>query len=504
MRRSTARRPTRPAMRAARVPAALVAFVLLPFSGSRGEAAPPAPPGLVVDGRLEDWLVPGVASVAPGPLRLALSERYLFLQISFEAPRLLQEEGEGGSVLLWIDRDADAATGCAAGPRLKALDPPVPTGAEMAFAFATGRGTVCRGGDSVAFNFASLGLVTAPVVTASDFEVALDRRTELSAWLLGGPALRLGIAEFRDGEIVANASLRARLGALRPIAKAPALDLARPPGSLRLVAYNVESDGLLDSDSERRQALGRVLRALDPDVLGVQEAYRASAEQVRARLIELTGFQAWQTVKRGQDLVLASRHPIRRSRLIHRFEDYGAAAAFEVEAPAGVPGRTARRLTLLLAHWPCCNEEQPPSEHQRLEIARAMVSFLEEARSGKGGWPIDRDTPVVAMGDLNLVVSRAPLDVLATGAGLRVLEPRHPNAPFVWTWRDDGSRFGPGQLDFVLQSESLKTDQAFVLATDTLPSDVLSRWGLRARDAATASDHLPLVADLRFAAAELD
>ena len=313
--------------------------------------------------------------------------------------------------------------------------------------------------------------------------------------------MRIGVAELRGGKIVDRGSLRAERGALPPVAVAPTLDLARPPGALRLVAYNIESDGLLDPHSERRQALGRVLRALEPDVLGVQEAYRASAEQVRGRLIKLTGSQAWQTAKEGQDLVLASRYPIRRSRLIHRFDGYGAAAAFEVEAPTGRPGDSpSSLLTILLAHWPCCNDQRPPSERQRLEIARAMVSFLEEARSGRAGWPIVPGAPVVAMGDLNLVVSRAPLETLTVGSGLRVLEPLHPNAPFVSTWRDDHSRFGPGQLDFVLISSNLEADRAFALATDTLPPDILSRWRLRSRDAATASDHLPLIVDLRFTA----
>ena len=118
--------------------------------------------------------------------------------------------------------------------------------------------------------------------------------------------------------------------------------------------------------------------------------------------------------------------------------------------------------------------------------------------SGRAGWPIDPGAPVVVMGDLNLVVSRAPLETLTVGSGLRLLEPRHSNAPFVHTWRDDDSRFGPGQLDFVLVSSNLEVDHAFALATDTLPLDILSRWGLRSRDAAIASDHLPLVADLRL------
>ncbi len=474
----------------------VLAVGLLSFSASAGDA-PLAPPGLVIDGRLEDWSVPRLVAISSGPLRLALSKRYLFFQMSFEAPRLLQEDDEGTSTLLWIDRDADPATGCGK-THEKTLGAPVPAGSEMVFALAAGRGIVCRGSEPFEINFASLGLVVAPSVKASDFELALDRRAELSAWLLDGPKLRVGTAELMDGEIVSNVSLQARLGTLQPNAEVPTLDLARPPGSLRLVAYNVESDGLLDPDSERRQSLGRVFRALDPDVLGLQEAYRSSAEQVRSKLIELTGFPDWRTVKEGQDLVLASRHPIRRSRLIHRFEDYGAAAAFEVALPAGVPGAPEKPLTILLAHWPCCNEQQPPSERQRLEIAQAMVSFLDRARSGEEPWPIERDAPVVAMGDLNLVVSRKPLDVLITGAGLRVLALRHSNAPFVSTWRDDESRFGPGQLDYVLVSPGLEADHAFALATETLPQDILRRWGLQARDTAVASDHLPLVADLRF------
>jgi hypothetical protein len=66
------------------------------------------------------------------------------------------------------------------------------------------------------------------------------------------------------------------------------------------------------------------------------------------------------------------------------------------------------------------------------------------------------------------------------------------------TWIDAGSSFPPGRLDYAFVTDSvLDIDHEFVLHTPALPDAALQRHGLQAGDTNTASDHLPVVIDVR-------
>jgi hypothetical protein len=67
------------------------------------------------------------------------------------------------------------------------------------------------------------------------------------------------------------------------------------------------------------------------------------------------------------------------------------------------------------------------------------------------------------------------------------------------TWGDPDLPFVPGRLDFLLYADtSLESINAFLMDTRDLEPRWLERHGLRGDDTASASDHLPLVADLRW------
>jgi hypothetical protein len=101
-------------------------------------------------------------------------------------------------------------------------------------------------------------------------------------------------------------------------------------------------------------------------------------------------------------------------------------------------------------------------------------------------------------GDFNLVGSPHIVDLAAEGLDLD----RSPlTAASLYgvdglanlTWRDGGSEFMPGQLDFLLFSDS-RLDLADGMVID--PAAILPRGGL----ADGPSDHLPIVIDLRWKA----
>jgi endonuclease/exonuclease/phosphatase family metal-dependent hydrolase len=104
-------------------------------------------------------------------------------------------------------------------------------------------------------------------------------------------------------------------------------------------------------------------------------------------------------------------------------------------------------------------------------------------------------------GDLNLVGSRTPLDVLVRqldgGQDLAVAEPVVLGTPIKYTWYDNATDFTPGRLDYITYStSSLEVSRAFVLDTTILAEESLYRIGLSPNDT-LGSDHLPVVVDFR-------
>jgi hypothetical protein len=110
---------------------------------------------------------------------------------------------------------------------------------------------------------------------------------------------------------------------------------------------------------------------------------------------------------------------------------------------------------------------------------------------------------VIVGGDMNLVGSCQILETLVGGLDLdgTALEPcpaYQLNGRSTATWTDAGQPFIPGRLDYLLYSDSaIQLLDTFVFQTDDLSAQWIDGHGLRADDS-RCSDHLPVVADLRF------
>ena len=115
---------------------------------------------------------------------------------------------------------------------------------------------------------------------------------------------------------------------------------------------------------------------------------------------------------------------------------------------------------------------------------------------------------VIVAGDFNLVGSRRPLNLLTTRldiAGLSLIEaePYQLDGLSNATWSDRKQSFVPGRLDYLLFSHTtVALRNTFVLDTRDLTPQALHRLGLRSDDTASASDHFPVVADVRWIPSE--
>src|SRR5688572_15802699 len=286
-------------------------------------------------------------------------------------------------------------------------------------------------------------------------------------------------------------------GAFEPLARATGGLLERAdPEALRLVSYNVRWNSIFpEVDARRAERFARLARALDPDVLCLQEigvhpeeldrpdARRWSAADV-VELLEvlLPGRGGWHAFQ-GGDNVIASRFALSRTRSRTRPEAERSQAIALVDLP---DERFAVDLYLLSNHFKCCDPER--FDALRQQQADAIAAWLRDLRSPGGAEDLPRGTPFAVVGDLNLVGSLRPLETLLAGdvhderrygadfapdwdasalSDLRPLHNARAGAPD-WTWDGGSERFPPSRLDFVVYSDSvLEVAHSLVLDTTT-------------------------------------
>jgi len=455
--------------------------------------APPTERTIVIDGSVADWDA-DTPLVEAGPAPQDTGLRALRLWVADDDTRLLvrvdlsREIGlqSDNPVVLCLDGDDNAATG--------STDV---AGADACWRFGERRGTYYAGNDTVPLVHQSLGLVSAPTVTADAFELSLDLAARPAA---ARPLIQsdtVGITLLTG----AGQALRASyvLGSRRqpPVRPIP-LD-KRDPSHLRLLSYNL-NDRL--TEPSRRAPLGRIFTALRPDVVLLQEIRSTPIDEAAAYAESLLPPHEtpWHAVKLGGERsVVVSPFPILRA------DSLGESGAVLLDLASRPEGG---ELLIIVLSAPCC----------RLHVERQrefdmIMAYLRDAREGEGRFAVAPGTPILLMGDANLVGPGRQLGTLLDGAiddqatfgpaflpdwddtPLTDLVPRHTDGPFGFTWY--GDEFPPGRLDYVIYGDSrLEVGNCYVLYTPEMPTAKLAAAGLKREDTDLVSDHLPVVADL--------
>lgn len=286
---------------------------------------------------------------------------------------------------------------------------------------------------------------------------------------------------------------------------------------VRVVTYNVYWDSIFEdtSTSALPDRFARVINALQPDVLALQEI-RESAAATAAMLdtlAPLPGGAGWNAFKFSDNVIL-SPYPF-----LLTTSDVGHADVL-VDLP---DGQYERDLFLTSDHWPCCSNESG-----RQEDADRLVRWLDDVRTPGGQVDVPEGTPLVVVGDLNTVGSGRPLEALRTGdildngrwgadsppdwdgTPLTNASPLHNGTgPDTYTWRNDRSSFAPGVLDHILYTDSvMEPANGFVLEPATMTPAELAATGLEPFDVQLNEvtgwyDHLPVIADFRLPAPAL-
>ena len=475
---------------------AFVLFCLIAPGFALAELAP-----IQIDGYFDDW-----AGVTPahddsnddaGPVdfgRIWVANDQDHLYIRFETEGEVQPD-EQQNMRLYLDTDMNSGTGTYFNG----------IGAELMWEFGWREGTFKDGG-TYTVEHDDVGLQMGPTVSNTVFEVAL-RRDAVPAGgqsLFNGDDIRFILRDTNSGDVAPNSGSIAYTFAPGNIAT-PSLALTRgDPAHIRVATWNLKGDGLFDGGSAEL-AQGRMLEAMDPDVLVINEVWDHSANDVRNKIeqhLPSGAGETWYAVMRDAGNVTVSRYPIQQSWVVN--------PGYRITAVLLDLGEVSAKDLLLVAnHWRCCSADE-----DRQKEADSVIGFLRDAKTAGGVITLPEGTPLVLCGDLNLVGWRQQLDTILTGDiqdegtygpdaapdwdGADFADPRsrQPDARASYTWRNDFSSYYPGMLDWILFTDSaLDIHNHFILETRTMTPATLAANGLLQFDTPYASDHAPRVAD---------
>jgi len=158
-----------------------------------------------------------------------------------------------------------------------------------------------------------------------------------------------------------------------------------------------------------------------------------------------------------------------------------------------------RRILVVTLDLVCCGNNASAAQDRVRRIEAAAIRDAVHATLSRATFD-----GVLIGGDFNLVGSQFPLDELSRGldldgGDLSVVEALQLDGLSAATWDEGGGPFPPGQLDYLLYSDrSLEVRRGFVFDAEDLALDWLTAHGLQAEDSELASDHRPVVADLRW------
>lgn len=430
-------------------------------------------------------------------LQFTNDETYLFLRLKMNVEVDIFDQYEPHDIRIYIDGDANSETGD-----------------QIQDGFGADLEIYCD--DQIAYfngingqqevGYASFGFHCAPSLEATEFELALRRDATPvgSNELFSGNTVRVQIRDLLGGDMIPNGDeIFEYTFDDTPVEEFVPITLEKDEDdAVRIVAYNTLS-GLTGGTQDNYE---RVIKALQPDIVGFCEAGNISAsglKQLMDQWIPLGTVDGWYTTGSG-GLKSASKWPI--------VEEWSLPAQHPMLID--MPDEYGSDLLFTNAHLSCC-----ASDNARQNQVDQFAAFILDAKQAGGEITLEDNTPFVYAGDLNLVGESEQLNTLLTGDIVNTGD-YGPGGPLDWdftditdlfcyqttnrmnyTWRRHNiGQWPPSRLDFQIYSDAvLNVDKSYTLQTELMEEADLLAHGLEAEDTEAASDHLPTVADYVFA-----
>jgi hypothetical protein len=458
---------------------------------------------IAIDGKFEEWQNSETTYSDPAndgsgidllSMAVANDSENLYIKFELAEDMLLNS---GNELYLEIDGDNNAATGYAVNG----------IGAELGWKFGSRTGYFNTSG-STQIGHDNIRFVAAPTVTSNVYEIAIARNVQpiFQTFLFTSDTIRICLVDqSAGGDYLPDPGYTYSYIFDDSIIAAPdPVELNKAdPMHIRLMTYNVLQGGL--SDPGRVDAFGRIISSMKPDIITFNECWNVEfyeAQDFLNNYLPLQAPEVWTCWKIDGANITCSRFPfIDNWQLL---SDRRLAASL-----IDLPTHYLKDFLVINAHFKCCD-----GDSIRQREADGFASFILDAKSTGGVIDLAEGTPFVLSGDLNLVGENQQLRTLITGDIQDTLQFGNPQAldwdgsnlndivsyitdkRIAYTWRNDGSSYWPGRLDFHIASDvNLDVEKYFSLETAHMSTARLAQYSLQASDCAVASDHLPKITD---------
>ena len=458
---------------------------------------------ICIDGLFNDWGNVPVAyqdidndhvDADYSTLKITYDSEFLFIYINFHENEYLMQNWN--DFHLYIDSDNDQSTG----NLIRGV------GADLIWSFGGRSGKQYINGQESTVYQNDLTLRIAPTVTSSEFEIAIARESSpltlnnqqiITQGKIVFSELEGGTGDFIPDEL---GGVSFSIGEDFIIGPEPITIERLNESDLRVVSYNTLNEGILDSD--RQDHFKRILQTIDPDIIALQE--HSDWDEIHDIIQSWFPQEQWYASWTYRDLVILSRFQIIHDANIISSERT-MAALLDTEDELG------KNLLIFNSHLSCCDNDEGRQE-QVDEFSSVWRNWVQ---NGNGPFELEYGTPFIHLGDFNYVGYNQQVETIKTGdiinendfgvdflpdwdsTAIIDLFSRQTHKRMGYTWRNDGSSFNPGKLDYIFYSDaSIDTGKHYILNTLAIDQTALDNYNLQLDDTQEASDHLPLVFDI--------
>ncbi len=454
--------------------------------------------GVFIDENYDEWTQLNQDPAADNPFGADIlacaadnDENRIYFYLELKDELLLQSNDD---VALFIDVDNNTATG-----RLKDG-----IGADLAYFFSGRFGAIYHNSSTTYIDHEDIYLVQQPSVRSTQFEIGLNR-----SLLLNGSTTKMQTIRYlieSSGDQIPNTSGGFTYSCGTATPAMPETRYAKAASDLRICSYNVHFDDIFDSF--RQSSFLRILGAINADIIGFQEVYDHSSGDLADLVRIAQGIPATTQLyhaSAGVDVHMVSKYPIRG---VQSIDGNGA---FHMLMPQQQDASLVDVL-VINAHLPCCERD----EERQDEIDR-ILQFIRKQKEGLGPFDLADEFPIIVLGDMNFVGSSENPYSLIHGAISNTslygtgFHPNWDGGPFSdivaratgtrnsCTWFSKDSDYSPSRIDYLLYTHGrMRAKNSFVLNVEQMSAADRSELNLLATDADNASDHLPLVVDVRI------
>jgi len=473
-------------------------FVLNVFS----QSAP-----ITINGEFNDWnselvtstdVVETLTGIDLLETQITNDNNYLYIRIKTNNELSLTSDLIDHDLRLFIDTDNDENTGFSIQPGF---------GSELGILFKERFAYLNINGGSQTINFENFGLRPSPTITSNEFEIAIDRNAIPNGVdnLFGNNTIRLFWQNDANGDRLPNTgNFVYYTFDETPVSQYIPVEINKEQSEfIRVCSYNTLFNGLGDAD--RLPHFEKIVKAINPDIITFQENSTSYIEikNFMDTWLPLGTENGWY-VYYG----IASKWEITNTWT--NFTNESPPNYRQTAALVDLPESYNTNLLFVSAHL-----SFGPYNAERQQQVNGWNNFLNDAKTIGGNIDLPENTPIVYLGDLNLVGYSQQLTSLITGidengngnapdwdnSDLENTIALQADIPMYYSWKDDneGNGFPPGKLDYILYTGSVMSEQkSFVLQTETMSNDRLALYNLDANDTSIASDHFPIIADFNI------